>query len=62
MRHARDRLEIDLDARKVLRDGAAVHLTPTKYALLARLEVEPAKHRLLLTDPRVGYRLCEASE
>lgn len=62
MRHAREGLEIDLQARQFLRDGAAAHPAPTKYALLARLEVERAEHRLLLTDPRVGYRLCEASE
>jgi two-component system KDP operon response regulator KdpE len=102
VRYAHDGLEIDLEARQVLRDGMAVHLTPTEYALLARLvrsagqvvthrqlltevwgaefsehthylrlymgqlraklEVEPAEPRLLLTDPGVGYRLCEASE
>jgi two-component system KDP operon response regulator KdpE len=102
VRYARDGLEVDLQARQVLRDGAAVHLTPTEYGLLARLvrsagqvvthrqlltevwgaeftehthylrlymgqlraklEVEPAEPRLLLTDPGVGYRLVEPSD
>ena len=33
VRYARDGLEVDLQARQVLRDGAAVHLTPTEHAL-----------------------------
>lgn len=102
VRYGRDGIEIDLQTRQVLRDGAAVHLTPTEYALLARLvrsagqvvthrqllsevwgaeftehthylrlymgqlraklEVEPAEPRLLMTDPGVGYRLVEPAD
>jgi len=44
-------LEIDLAAHGVTRDGAAVHLTPTEFALLEQLVLFPNKvqtHRALL--------------
>jgi len=54
LRHVdRDGLVIDLDARRVARDGAAVHLTPTEFALLARLVRSGGRivtHRQLLAD------------
>jgi two-component system, OmpR family, KDP operon response regulator KdpE len=90
-------LTIDLAARRVLREGADVHLTPIEYDLLrvlalhrgrlmthrallqevwgpqygdethylrvhvahlrAKLEADPARPALILTDPGVGYRL-----
>lgn len=53
LRYARDGLEIDLEARQVLRGGAAVHLTPTEYSLLARLVRSAGQvvtHRQLLAD------------
>jgi two-component system KDP operon response regulator KdpE len=46
-------LLVDLDARRVLRDGADVHLTPTEFSLLARLVRSAGQvvtHRQLLTD------------
>ena len=46
-------LRIDLDARSVTVDGARVHLTPTEYALLARLARSSGRvvtHRQLLAD------------
>jgi len=92
-------LELDLERRRVTVDGAAVHLTPNEYKLLAelakhagkvlthshllrevwgpgytrqshylrvyvtqlrhKLEVDPARPRLILTEPGVGYRLAE---
>lgn len=91
-------LSIDLHGRRVLRDGAEVHLTPKEYALLAelakhagrvlthghllravwgpaqsdqvdylrvairslrqKLESDPARPRLILNEPSVGYRLA----
>jgi two-component system, OmpR family, KDP operon response regulator KdpE len=51
--YARDGLEVDLEARRVLRDGQPVHLTPTEYALLARLVRSAGQvvtHRTLLAD------------
>ena len=44
-------LEIDLAAHTVRRDGEAVHLTPTEFALLEQLLTNPGKvlpHRMLL--------------
>jgi len=98
--YRRDGIEVDLTTPRITRDGAAVHLTPTEFKLLARLvrnagqvvthralltdvwgaefiehthylrlymaqlraklEVEPAEPRLLLTEPGIGYRLMEA--
>jgi len=92
-------LRIDLEKRQVSRDGAAVHLTPIEYRLLAelarhpgkvlthshllrhvwgpgyaeqshylrvymaqlrrKLEEDPARPRILLTELGVGYRLRE---
>jgi two-component system KDP operon response regulator KdpE len=52
-RHALDDLRIDLETRRVERDGAVLHLTPTEYALLARLVrsvVKVVTHRQLLAD------------
>lgn len=46
-------LRIDLVARQVERDGVPLHLTPTEYALLARLTRSVGKvvtHRQLLAD------------
>jgi two-component system KDP operon response regulator KdpE len=97
--YAQGSLSIDVPARRVLRNGVAVHLTPTEFNLLARLvrsagqvvthrqllldvwgaqysehthylrlymgqlraklEDEPATPQHLLTEPGVGYRLCE---
>ncbi len=51
--HELDGLRIDLQTRAVQRDGAAVHLTPTEYALLARLVRSAGRvvtHRQLLAD------------
>ncbi|WP_375184245.1 two-component system response regulator KdpE [Aquabacterium sp.] len=44
-------VEVDLAARRVLREGRAVHLTPTEYRLLTHLIANAGKvltHRLLL--------------
>lgn len=52
-RYARDGLSIDLAAREVQLDGAAVHLTPTEFKLLARLVRNAGQvvtHRQLLAD------------
>ena len=94
-------LTVDLAARRVLRDGEEVHLTPIEFDLLrvltahrgklvthrrllqevwgpqyvsethylrvhvahirAKIEADPARPRLLMTDPGVGYRLREPS-
>ena len=46
-------LEVDLRARKVLLSKVEVHLTPTEYALMARLVRQAGQvvtHRQLLTD------------
>jgi two-component system KDP operon response regulator KdpE len=48
-----DGLSIDLDTRRVERDGEAVHLTPTEFELLARLLRSGGRivtHRQLLVD------------
>ena len=48
-----DGLSIDLDTRRVERDGEAVHLTPTEFELLARLLRSDGRivtHRQLLVD------------
>jgi len=54
LRHVeRDGLVVDLDSRRVTRDGDAVHLTPTEFALLARLVRGAGRivtHRQLLAD------------
>ena len=53
VRYARGGLEVDLETRRVRRDGAEVHLTPTEYALLARLVRSAGRvvtHRQLLAD------------
>jgi two-component system KDP operon response regulator KdpE len=92
---------IDLAARRVLRGGEEVHLTPIEFDLLrvlaahrgklvthrrllqevwgpqyidethylrvhvahirAKIEADPSRPRLLVTDPGVGYRLRETS-
>jgi two-component system KDP operon response regulator KdpE len=52
-RHELDDLRVDLETRRVERDGAALHLTPTEYALLARLTRSVGRvvtHRQLLAD------------
>ena len=46
-------MHIDLHAQRVWRDGAPVHLTPTEFALLARLVRQAGQvvtHRQLLRD------------
>jgi two-component system KDP operon response regulator KdpE len=54
LRHIeRDGLTVDLDDRRVERNGAPVHLTPTEFALLARLVRSGGRivtHRQLLAD------------
>jgi two-component system, OmpR family, KDP operon response regulator KdpE len=53
LRYARGGLTVDLSSRRVLRDGAEVHLTPTEYELLARLVRSAGQvvtHRQLLAD------------
>ena len=54
LRHVeRDGLVVDVEARRVARDGAPVHLTPTEFALLARLVRSAGRnvtHRQLLAD------------
>ena len=48
-----DGLPVDLDARRVERDGEPVHLTPTEFKLLARLVRSAGRivtHRQLLAD------------
>jgi two-component system, OmpR family, KDP operon response regulator KdpE len=48
-----DGVRVDLGARRVLRDGIEVHLTPNEYRLLATLIRHVGKvctHRLLLTE------------
>jgi two-component system KDP operon response regulator KdpE len=52
-RHELDDLRVDLETRRVERDGAELHLTPTEYALLARLTRSVGRvvtHRQLLAD------------
>lgn len=51
--HTLDDLHIDLVARRVQRDGEALHLTPTEFKLLARLVRSAGRvvtHRQLLND------------
>lgn len=95
-------IEVDLSRRQVTRDGEAVKLTPTEYALLRlliqhagrvlthkqilrevwgpdyveethylrvyfaqlrqKLEDDPSRPRLILTEPGVGYRLAVEPE
>jgi two-component system KDP operon response regulator KdpE len=95
-------IEVDLSRRQVTRDGEAVKLTPTEYALLRlliqhagrvlthkqilrevwgpdyveethylrvyfaqlrqKLEDDPSRPRLILTEPGVGYRLAVAPD
>lgn len=46
-------VEVDLEARRVRRDGADVHLTPTEFRLLAALVRQAGRvlsHRALLAD------------
>ena len=90
-------VRVDLEHRRVFREGKEVHLTPTEYRLLTslirnrgkvlthrqllemvwgpncaeqthylrvymgqlrhKLEADPARPRLLITEPAVGYRL-----
>jgi len=54
LRHIqRDGLTIDLESRRVDRDGSPVHLTPTEFELLARLVRSGGRivtHRQLLAD------------
>ncbi len=52
-RYRRDALDVDVAARKVVLDSAAVHLTPTEFKLLARLVRHAGQvvtHRQLLAD------------
>ncbi len=52
-RYAHGGLAIELDTRRVTRDGAEVHLTPTEFKLLARLVRQAGQvvtHRQLLAD------------
>jgi two-component system, OmpR family, KDP operon response regulator KdpE len=51
--HALDGLQVDLARREVLRDGQALHFTPTEFKLLARLVRSAGRvvtHRQLLSD------------
>jgi two-component system KDP operon response regulator KdpE len=51
VRFATGSLEIDLDSHEVVRDGDAIHLTKTEWALLEELSRHPGKlltHRWLL--------------
>jgi two-component system KDP operon response regulator KdpE len=51
--HELEDLRVDLSARRVERDGVALHLTPTEFNLLARLVRSAGRvvtHRQLLTD------------
>lgn len=53
LRYARGGLLVDLERREVCLDGAAVHLTPTEFELLARLVRSAGRvvtHRQLLVD------------
>ncbi len=52
-RYRHGALHVDLTATRVLRDGVAVHLTPTEFKLLARLVRSAGQvvtHRQLLAD------------
>lgn len=53
LRYERTGIAVDLEAHRVQRDGAEVHLTPTEYRLLARLVRQAGQvvtHRQLLLD------------
>lgn len=53
LRYGRSDLVVELETRRVLREGAEVHLTPTEYRLLARLVRQAGQvvtHRQLLVD------------
>ena len=53
LRYRHGPLDVDLKIRRVRRDDADVHLTPTEYALLARLVRQAGQvvtHRQLLAD------------
>jgi two-component system KDP operon response regulator KdpE len=52
-RYEVDGLLVDIDHRKVKRDGSAIHLTPIEFALLARLARSAGRvvtHRQILAD------------
>jgi two-component system KDP operon response regulator KdpE len=52
-RYELEALRVDLDRRRVLRDGAEVHLTPIEFNLLARLARSAGRvvtHRQLISD------------
>ena len=52
-RYAHSGLDVDLAAHRVMLDGRPVHLTPTEFALLARLVRQAGQvvtHRQLLAD------------
>jgi two-component system KDP operon response regulator KdpE len=52
-RYAQGGLEVDIGAHRVVLDGVPVHLTPTEFALLARLVRQAGQvvtHRQLLAD------------
>jgi two-component system KDP operon response regulator KdpE len=51
--HTLDNLHVDLESRRVERDGQPLHLTPTEFNLLARLVRSAGRvvtHRQLLAD------------
>jgi two-component system KDP operon response regulator KdpE len=53
LRYAMAGVDVDLQAHRVTRDGAEVHLTPTEFRLLARLVRQAGQvvtHRQLLVD------------
>lgn len=53
MRYVHEELEVDIPAHRVTRWGEVVHLTPTEFALLARLirnAGQVVTHRRLLAD------------
>ena len=53
LHYAQAGVEVDLQARRVRRNGAEVHLTPTEFRLLARLVRQAGQvvtHRQLLLD------------
>jgi len=52
-RYAKGGLDVDIAAHRVMLDGAPIHLTPTEFALLARLVRQAGQvvtHRQLLAD------------
>jgi two-component system KDP operon response regulator KdpE len=63
-------LQLDVERRRVLRNGQLVHLTPTEYRLLhvyvgrlrRKLEPDPAHPRYLMTESGVGYRFAAAGK